>query len=149
QSNGHEPRPAPGHEERGLAERTVDAEGHARPTRIVRAGDRLDVGEGNYGPEVPTLAEDEARASDPMLRDQGGDCEQKEVGGEDNTEDCDREAWKRGGYGDGDHEEGDQPHEKEGAADDLGAAICEREPLRHRPGTRVPFDKGAVVGIRA
>ena len=84
-----------------------------------------------------------------MLRDQGGDCEQKEVCREDNSEDGNREAWKRGSDGDGDYEEGDQPQEKEGAADDLGAAICEREPLRHRPGTRVPFDKGAVVGIRA
>src|SRR5204863_8398154 len=99
--------------------------------------------------DVPSWREDAGRAGYRVRRDRGGGWEQEEVCREDNSEDGSREGWKRGSDGECGYEEGDQPQENEGAADDLGAAICEREPLRHRPGTRVPFDKGAVVGIRA
>src|SRR5205814_7045394 len=73
--NRNEVRPAAGDKEGRLPERAMDSQRYPGPARLLRSDDRLDVGEGDQGPEVPSLAEDDSRARHPVLRHKRRDDE--------------------------------------------------------------------------
>src|SRR2546428_9440263 len=79
QSDPHQVRAASRDEQHGLAERPTYSQRRTEGARVVRGPQALDPGERERSTEGPALAQDDARPSDPMLREQPGERDQDEV----------------------------------------------------------------------